>query len=211
MPLPEKIRLGASGFVLYGNVNRELKYMSRIGKQPVQLPDKVKAIFKDSVLTISGPLGTLTLTIPVTLTLELSDKVINVKRSSDERQIRSIHGLFRALIQNMVVGVSQGYTKILDIVGVGYKSEIKGKNLELLLGFSHPVVFPIPEGIKVTVDKNVRITLSGADKQVVGETAASIRKIRPPEPYQGKGVRYSDEIVKKKVGKAATAVGGGAK
>jgi len=183
--------------------------MSRIGKQPVHLPEKVKAGFKDGVLSVSGPLGNLTLAIPSALSLEFGDKIVSLKRSSDDRAARSIHGLFRALIHNMVIGVSKGYTKILDIVGVGYKSEIKGKNLELLLGFSHPVVFPIPEGVKVTVDKNVRITLTGADKQVIGETAARIRKIRPPEPYQGKGIRYSDEIVKKKVGKAATAVGGG--
>jgi large subunit ribosomal protein L6 len=109
----------------------------------------------------------------------------------------------------MVHGVTHGYTKMLDIVGVGYKSEVKGKNIELTVGHSHPVVYPIPEGIKITVDKQVRINITGIDKQLVGETAARIRKVRPPEPYQGKGIRYSDEVVKKKVGKAATAVGGG--
>lgn len=185
--------------------------MSRIGKQPVVLPDKVKAVMKDKTINISGPLGDLHLAIPAILSVELSDKAVVFKRADDERQTRALHGLFRSLVNNMVTGVSKGYSKILDIVGVGYKSEIKGKNLELALGFSHPVTFPVPEGIKITVDKNVRINIHGIDKHLVGETAARIRKIRPPEPYQGKGVRYSDEIVKKKVGKAAAAVGGGAK
>ena len=136
---------------------------------------------------------------------------MNVKRSNDERQTRALHGLYRSLLANMVHGAANGYQKILDVVGVGYKAEAKGKNVELSLGFSHPVIFPIPEGIKVAIYKGARITISGADKQLVGEVASRIRKIRPPEPYKGKGVRYSDEIVKKKVGKAAAAVGGGGK
>ena len=182
--------------------------MSRIGKQPVSLPDKVKASFKDGKLTITGPLGNLSLAMPALISLELGDKAINVLRSNDESQTRALHGLYRSMIFNMVEGVVKGYTKILDIVGVGYKSEVKGKNIELLVGFSHPVVFPIPDGIKVTIDKQVRININGIDKHLVGEVAASIRKIKPPEPYKGKGIRYADEVVKKKVGKAATAVGG---
>jgi large subunit ribosomal protein L6 len=185
--------------------------MSRIGKQPVNIPEKVKVSFKDGIFEAKGPIGNLTLTVPLVLSLDLSEKVINVKRSNEERLTRALHGLYRSLVNNAVTGVSTGYSKTLDIVGVGYKAEVKGKNLELALGFSHPVVFPIPEGIKFSVDKGVRVNISGADKQLVGETASRIRKIRPPEPYKGKGVRYSDEVIKKKVGKAATAVGAGAK
>lgn len=185
--------------------------MSRIGKKPVVLVDKVKASMKDRKLTVTGPLGTLHLDIPQELVLEMTDKEIHLKRVSDERRPRELHGLYRSLINNMVIGVSQGYTKILDIVGVGYKAELKGKNIDLALGFSHPVVYPIPEGIKVTVDKGARVTITGPDKHLVGEVASQLRRIRPPEPYKGKGVRYSDEVVKKKVGKAATAVGGGGK
>lgn len=175
------------------------------------IPDKVKVECKGDRLSVNGPLGKLDLTLPALLSVEFGDKVVSVKRANDEHQTRALHGLYRALINNMVVGVSHGYSKILDIVGVGYKSEVKGKNLELNLGFSHKIVFPIPEGIKVTVDKQVRITLNGADKQMVGEMAARIRKLRKPEPYKGKGIRYAGEVVKKKLGKAATAVGGGAK
>lgn len=175
------------------------------------MPDKVKAVCKDNQLTVTGPLGTLNLSLVKEISLDVSDKEINVKRSNDNQQTRALHGLHRALINNMVVGVSHGYTKILDIVGVGYKATLQGKNLELALGFSHPVVVPVPDGLKMTVDKQTRLTISGASKQLVGQVAATIRKLRPPEPYKGKGVRYSDEIVKKKVGKAAGAVGGGAK
>lgn len=185
--------------------------MSRIGRKQVEIPDKVKVECKGDRLLVNGPLGKLDLTLPALLSVELGDKFVNVRRANDERQTRALHGLYRALINNMVVGVSHGYSKILDIVGVGYKSEVKGKNLELNLGFSHPIIFPIPEGMKVTVDKQVRITLSGADKHMVGEMAARIRKLRKPEPYKGKGIRYAGEVVKKKLGKAATAVGGGAK
>lgn len=183
--------------------------MSRIGKKPVALPDKVNANVKDGALVVTGPLGNLTLALPAILSVELGDKVLNLKRTGDDSSARALHGLYRSLINNMVDGVSKGYTKILDIVGVGYKAELKGKSLEMALGFSHQVKFPIPEGIKITVDKNVRITVFGIDKQLVGETAAMIRKSRPPEPYQGKGIRYSDEVVKKKVGKSAAGVGGG--
>ncbi len=182
--------------------------MSRIGKQPVVMPDKVKASVKDHSITVTGPLGTLSLKFHDQFKIDIAGNVITVTRLNEERQTRSEHGLYRALIQNMVTGVSHGYTKVLDIVGVGYKADLKGKNLDLALGFSHPVVYPIPDGIKVVVDKGARVTITGFDKQLVGEVAASIRKIRPPEPYKGKGVRYSDEIIKKKVGKAATAVGG---
>lgn len=185
--------------------------MSRIGKKPIEIPEKVKAQLKEGIVNVSGPIGNLHLAIPSILSIELGDKLMTVKRSNDERQTMALHGLYRSLLANMVQGAANGYQKILDIVGVGYKAEAKGKNVELALGFSHPVIFPIPEGIKVTIDKGVRITISGADKQLVGEIASRIRKIRPPEPYKGKGVRYSDEIVKKKVGKAAAAVGGGGK
>lgn len=182
--------------------------MSRVGKKPVVLPDKVKASLTDGNLAVTGPVGNLKLTLHPSISVEVGAKELLVKRSSDE--FKAMHGLYRSLIQNMVTGVAHGYTKILDIVGVGYKAEVKGKNCEFALGYSHPIIFPIPEGLKVTVDKGTRVTITGADKKVVGETAARIRLFRKPEPYQGKGVRYSDEVVRRKVGKAA-AVGGAAK
>jgi len=172
------------------------------------MADKVTAAFKDSVLKVTGPLGTLTLNVPSVLSLEIKDKVMTLGRANEERHTRALHGLYRSLINNMAVGVSHGYTKILDIVGVGYKAELKGKNVEFALGYSHLITFPIPEGLKITIDKGARVTINGADKHLVGEIASQMRRLRPPEPYKGKGVRYSDEIVKKKVGKAATAVGG---
>lgn len=199
--------MAVNGFVQFGKD----KFMSRIGKKPVPLVDKVKVALKDRTLTISGPLGNLNLVIPSELSLDVSDKVLNLKRASDDRRGRELHGLYRSLIHNMVVGVSHGYTRVLDIVGVGYKAELKGRNLEMALGFSHPIVYPIPEGIKVVVDKGARVTITGADKHLIGEVASQLRRFRPPEPYKGKGVRYSDEVVRKKVGKAATAVGGGGK
>jgi len=176
--------------------------MSRIGKQPVQLPKGVKASVSNNSLLIEGAKGKLTLNIPQGVSLELgSDKVL-VKRASDEKGIRSLHGTIRAIIANMVKGVVDGYRKELDIVGTGYKAMMKGSNLILAMGFSHPVEIPVSKDLKVTVPNPNRVIVEGADRQKVGQFAAVLRKIYPPEPYKGKGVRYVGEEVKKKLGKA---------
>lgn len=180
--------------------------MSRVGKKPVVVPDKVKAELTGGVLSVTGPVGTLKLQIPGCLKIAIKDGSISLERANDD--VRAMHGLYRALIQNMATGVSKGFSRSLDIVGVGYKSEVKGSNLEISVGYSHPVVFPIPQGIKISVDKQMHITVFGADKVLVGEVSAIIRKTRPPEPYKGKGIRYAGEVVRKKVGKVAQAIGG---
>ncbi|HPQ81249.1 MAG TPA: 50S ribosomal protein L6 [bacterium] len=187
--------------------------MSRIGKRPVVLPKGVAAKIDAGVLSVRGPKGELKLPVGDELyraiNTEVSEGAVVVTRREESRLGRTQQGLVRALVQNMVVGVTDGYTKMLDVVGVGYKAELKGKVLNLALGFSHPVDFPVPEGITVTVDKQTRIVVTGIDKKLVGETAARIRRFRPPEPYKGKGVRFSDERVRRKVGKAAAGAGSG--
>ncbi|MCK9614522.1 MAG: 50S ribosomal protein L6 [Candidatus Omnitrophica bacterium] len=176
--------------------------MSRIGKQPVQLPKGVKASFASGSLLIEGVKGKLSLNIPKGVTLELSSDKVIVKRESEEKQIRSSHGTIRAIINNMVKGVVDGYKKELDIVGTGYKAMIKGTNLVLVMGFSHPVEIPVSKDLKVTVPNPNRVIVEGADRQKLGQFAAVLRKIYPPEPYKGKGIRYVGEEVKKKLGKA---------
>jgi len=176
--------------------------MSRIGKQPVQLPKGVKASVSNNSLLIEGAKGKLTLNIPQGVSLELASDKILVKRASEEKQIRSLHGTIRAIIANMVKGVVDGYKKELDIVGTGYKAMMKGANLTLAMGFSHPVEIPVSKDLKVTVPNPNRVIVEGADRQKVGQFAAVLRKIYPPEPYKGKGVRYVGEEVKKKLGKA---------
>lgn len=188
--------------------------MSRIGKRPIALSKGVTAVIDDEVLSVKGPKGELKFQLGNNgyhkVKVVVSDGTILVSRLEETRYGRMEQGLVRALIQNMVSGVTHGYSRMLDVVGVGYKAELRGKILNLALGFSHPIDFPLPDGITVTVDKQTRIVISGIDKKLVGETAACIRRFRPPEPYKGKGVRYADEIVKRKVGKAAagTASGG---
>jgi large subunit ribosomal protein L6 len=176
--------------------------MSRIGKQPVQLPKGVKASFANSSLLIEGAKGKLTLNIPQGVTLEISNDKVLVKRESEEKNIRSLHGTIRAIINNMAKGVVDGYKKELDIVGTGYKAMMKGATLILTMGFSHPVEMPVSKDLKVTVPNPNRVIIEGADRQKVGQFAAVLRKIYPPEPYKGKGVRYVGEEVKKKLGKA---------
>lgn len=185
--------------------------MSRTGKKPVVLVDQVRAQVKDGVLIIQGPLGKHEYHIPQNMGVEVTAKEILVKRPNDESAAKSNHGLIRALIQNMVTGVSTGFEKILQIEGVGYRAEIKGQDLNISLGFSHPVSFVIPKDLKVTVEKQTRIILKGFDKAMVGQTAADIRAFRPPEPYKGKGIRYEGEIIQRKVGKAAASTGAGTK
>ena len=181
--------------------------MSRIGKIPVVVTKGVAATLTNGVLHIKGPKGELSLDVGERryprVAVALADGTIAVTRREESRYSRTEQGLVRALIQNMVSGVTENFSRIMDIVGVGYKAEVKGETLALALGFSHPVNFEIPKGIKIAVDKQTRVTVTGADRQLVGETSARIRRLRPPEPYKGKGIRYADEVVRRKVGKAA--------
>jgi len=177
--------------------------MSRIGKAPITVPDGVKVELDNSAVTVTGPKGSLSQSFPSDITIELNDGILSVTRPTDSRQHRSLHGLTRALLNNMVVGVSQGFSKSLQIEGVGYRAEMEGNTLVLNVGYSHPVRFKPPESVAFAVETRSKvITVSGPDKQVVGELAAQIRKTRPPEPYKGKGIRYSDEVVRRKAGKA---------
>jgi large subunit ribosomal protein L6 len=177
--------------------------MSRIGKVPVPVPAGVDVTIDGAVVTVKGPKGTLSHTVaaPITVARDEAGALV-VTRPNDERESRSLHGLTRTLLSNLVTGVTQGYEKKLEIVGTGYRVVAKGSDLEFALGFSHPVSVTPPEGITLTVESPTKITVSGIDKQQVGEVAANIRKIRKPEPYKGKGVRYAGEQVRRKVGKA---------
>src|SRR5690554_3764528 len=174
---------------------------SRIGKYPVPVPSGVDITIEGAVVTVKGPKGTLAHTAPAPMIVERTDEGIEVKRPNDERQSKALHGLTRTLIANMVEGVTNGYEKKLEIVGTGYRVALKGKDLEFALGFSHPVVIAPPEGISFSVEGPTKLAVAGIDKQRVGETAANIRKVRPPEPYKGKGIRYAGEQVRRKAGK----------
>jgi len=180
--------------------------MSRIGKLPIPVPSGVDIQIEGaaaSTVTVKGPKGTLSHTVAAPITVERNDSVIDVRRPDDERESKALHGLTRTLINNMVVGVTEGYEKNLEIVGVGYRVLSKGPTqLEFQLGYSHPIVFDAPEGITFTVESPTKLGVQGIDKQLVGEVAANIRKLRKPEPYKGKGVRYAGEHVRRKVGKA---------
>ncbi|MDQ1104659.1 large subunit ribosomal protein L6 [Nocardioides zeae] len=177
--------------------------MSRIGKLPIPVPSGVDVAIDASVVTVKGPKGTLTHTVPAPITVEKADGTLEVKRPNDERESRSLHGLTRTLVANMVTGVTEGYEKKLEIVGVGYRVLSKGPTqLEFQLGYSHSITVNAPEGITFAVEGPTKLGVQGIDKQLVGETAAKIRKLRKPEPYKGKGVRYAGEQVRRKVGKA---------
>jgi large subunit ribosomal protein L6 len=176
--------------------------VSRIGKAPIALPAQVKTKMEDGVLTVTGPKGTLEHALRPGMTLEITDQTIIVHRADDDRKTRALHGLTRSLIANLVTGVTQGFTRSLDVTGVGYRSELKGSTVVLSLGYSHPINFTLPEGISATIDKQNQIVISGCDKQKVGATAAKIRSFRSPEPYKGKGVRFTEERVRRKVGKS---------
>ena len=178
--------------------------MSRIGKLPVSVPAGVEVSINGSEVTVKGPKGELTQTFHSELTIEKAeDGSIVVSRPDDERKSRSMHGLTRTLIHNMIIGVSEGYSKTLELVGVGYRAAVKGDHLEMNLGFSHPVIIKTPEGIKFECPDQSKIVVSGIDKQQVGQVAADIRKWRKPEPYKGKGIRYEGEHVRRKEGKTA--------
>lgn len=177
--------------------------MSRIGKMPIIIPDKVEVKIDNNVVTAKGPLGTLTTTIRPEIILEREDNKILVKiPDSKDRKLRALHGLSRTLVNNLVVGVSQGFTKDLEIVGVGYKAQLDGNKLQLQLGYSHPIIIDPPEGIQIKVDGGTKIAVFGPNKQTVGDVAADIRDRRPPEVYKGKGVRYKGEVIRRKAGKA---------
>ncbi len=177
--------------------------MSRIGKLPISVPNGVDIAIDGQTVTVKGPKGSLTHTVVEPITIEKNDGIVEVKRPNYERLSRSLHGLTRTLVSNMVVGVTEGYEKKLEIVGVGYRVNAKGPTeLEFQLGYSHPIVFKAPDGITFTTDGPTKLGVVGIDKQQVGEVAANIRKLRKPEPYKGKGVRYSGEHVRRKVGKA---------
>ncbi len=177
--------------------------MSRVGKQPITLPKGVSVEQKGSTLSVKGPKGQLWQSFHPDMLIELEDGVLTVKRPTDSRDHCSLHGLTRSLLNNMVVGVSEGFAKVLLIEGVGYRAELNGKNLVLNVGYSHPVVFDPPADVSFEVEnRGKKITVSGIDKQVVGQLSAVIRKQRPPEPYKGKGIRYEGEYVRRKAGKA---------
>ena len=178
--------------------------MSRIGNQPVSLPSGVIVVLDGTTISAKGPKGQLSMAVPDFVDFEVGDAEVVVTRHNDSKPARARHGLGRALLNNMVVGVSQGFERELSIVGVGYKAESQGRTLVLHLGYSHPVEFPVPEGIDVTVTKNTSLKVSGIDKQAVGQFAAVIRGFRSPDAYKGKGVRYVDEVIRLKAGKAGT-------
>ena len=175
--------------------------MSRIGRMPIQLPKEVKVSCDPLKIEVAGPKGTLACDLPRGIAVSVDGGMVLVQREREERSLRALHGLTRSLIANMVTGVTQGFEKKLEIIGVGFRADIQGNLLKLALGFSHPVLFPVPEGIKIEVEKQTLITVRGVNKQLVGTIAAKLRSIKPPEPYKGKGVRYLGEKIRKKVGK----------
>ena len=176
--------------------------MSRIGKQAVDIPGGVKVnIGNDGAVAVEGPKGKLIWQLPREIKASVADNRVSIVRGAETRSVKALHGLSRSLVNNMIQGVSAGFTKDLIIEGVGFKANVQGSVLNLALGFSHPVLFPIPDGIKITVAENTKISISGIDKKVVGQVAADIRRYYPPEPYKGKGVRYAGEIIRRKEGK----------
>ena len=183
--------------------------MSRVGRREIPIPEGVKVTVDQARVQVSGPLGSLEVHLPAKIQVELSDGVLRAVREIEERSVRALHGLTRSLLANAVRGVSEGFEKKLDVVGIGYRAEVKGKFLNLSLGFSHVIAFPIPEGIEIKVERAQRtipnyartIVIKGRDKQRVGQIAADIRSLRPPDSYKGKGIRYAGEVVRIKVGK----------
>lgn len=181
--------------------------MSRIGKLPVTIPAGVKIAVDPSAVRVEGPKGKLQAAIPAGVQVTVEGNVAHVTRDNEQRKLRALHGLTRKLIANMAQGVSLGFTRVLDINGVGYRAEVRGQEIHMTLGYSHPVVFPLPPGVTAAVERQIIITLSGADRQLLGEMAAKIRSLRPPEPYKGKGIKYREEFIKRKAGKAVGSAG----
>jgi large subunit ribosomal protein L6 len=181
--------------------------VSRVGRKPIPIVKGVKVQQADRTITVAGPKGELHAAVHPQIGVEITTDQVLVSRSTDQKEHRALHGLWRALIQNMITGVTDGYLRKLELVGVGYRAEMKGKKLQLLLGFSHPILFLPPEGIKIETPTQNNITISGIDKALVGQVAAKIRSFRPPEPYKGKGIKYEGEYIRRKAGKAAAAAG----
>jgi large subunit ribosomal protein L6 len=179
--------------------------MSRIGRKPIPIPQGVKIQVDGSTVRAEGPKGKLAQPVPAGLAPRVADGTIVIDRSGEDRRVRALHGLARALVANMVTGVKDGFERKLEIVGIGYRAQMQGKSLQLALGYSHPVLFPLPDGVTAEIDKQTAITLRGADKALLGETAAKLRALRSPDPYKGKGIRYAGEVVRRKVGKKAGA------
>ncbi len=179
--------------------------MSRIGRKPIPIPQGVKVQVDGSTVRAEGPKGKLAQPVPAGLIAIVDGNQVLISRQGDERKDRALHGLARALVANMVSGVKNGFEKKLEIVGIGYRAQLQGRAIQLALGYSHPIIFPLPEGVTAEIDKQTAITLRGPDKAVLGETAARLRMLRKPDPYKGKGIRYSGEVVRHKVGKKAGA------
>jgi large subunit ribosomal protein L6 len=179
--------------------------MSRIGKKPIPIPQGVKVQLDGLTVRAEGPKGKLSQMVPAGLTPKVADGTLVIERSGEYRRVRALHGLARALVANMVTGVKDGFERKLEIVGIGYRAQMQGKSIQLALGYSHPVIFPLPDGVTAEIDRQIAITLRGADKAVLGETAAKLRSLRKPDPYKGKGIRYAGEQVRRKVGKKAGA------
>jgi large subunit ribosomal protein L6 len=179
--------------------------MSRIGRMPIPVPGGVKVHVADGTVRVEGPKGKLSRTMPREVTVAVDGATVNLTRTEETRRARGIHGLSRKLVANMVEGVSKGFTRVLEINGVGYRAEARGAILQLALGYSHPIAFQLPAGITAKVDRQVVITLEGADRELLGQVAAALRELRPPEPYKGKGMKYAEETIRRKAGKAAGA------
>lgn len=178
--------------------------MSRVGKKPITIPDKIKVSCKERVVTVQGKNGTLTQEIHPAVDVKIEKDEINVVLNDQSRKTVALQGMTRSLLNNMVMGVSQGFERVLEINGIGYRAEVKGKSIVFNLGYSHPIDFPLPEGVTAQVDKNNVVKINGIDKQLIGQTAARIRQLRPPEPYKGKGIKYAEEHIMRKAGKTGT-------
>jgi large subunit ribosomal protein L6 len=179
--------------------------MSRVGKKPIPIPQGVKIQLDGMTVRAEGPKGKLSQVVPAGLTPRVADGTLVIERNDEDRRVRALHGLARALVANMVTGVTTGFERRLEIVGIGYRAQMQGKSIQLALGYSHPVLFPLPDGVTAEIDRQTAITLRGPDKAVLGQTAAKLRALRKPDPYKGKGIRYAGEAVRRKVGKKAGA------
>ena len=179
--------------------------MSRVGKLPVKLPDGVSINLSEGEIGVKGPKGTATVPVPSAISVDAQDSQVVLGREGEDRRARALHGLTRKLLDNAVVGVSVGFSRKLEISGVGYRAELKGQVIHFSLGYSHPILYQLPEGVTAKIGRQVELTLQGPDKQVLGQAAAQIRQLRPPEPYKGKGIKYAEETIRRKSGKAAGA------
>jgi len=178
--------------------------MSRVGKKPIAIPEKVKVTYKSGELSVEGQKGKLSRSIHPAVTIKIKDGELSVEPLKSDKNSQALRGLTRSLVMNMVTGVDSGFARVLEINGIGYRAEVKGRNLVLMLGYSHPVNFSLPDGVSAAVERNNIIKLEGIDKEVLGQTAASIRRLRPPEPYKGKGIKFAEEYIRRKAGKTGT-------